>query len=100
VFFYTGDTWDLKVMQHVMLLGMAIAVIPTVLLFFFNDDNALGTESDSLRRIIQEQKRRRIQEQRDQQGIRQPLLGGRRSSGLRGREEVTRGRVRSRDRDL
>ena len=81
VFHYTGDTWDLQIMQQVMLLGMAIALVPTAILFFFNDDKTLGAESDSLRRIIQEQKRRRILEQREQQGLeslgglRKPLLG-------------------------
>lgn len=38
IFLYTGDTWDLGTMQSVMLLGMAVALLPTLLLFFLDDD--------------------------------------------------------------
>ena len=47
-------------MQSVMLLGMAVALLPALLLFFLDDDRSLGPESDSLRKILQSHKRRRI----------------------------------------
>jgi hypothetical protein len=38
----------LQVLQRVMLVGMAMALIPAAMLFFFDDSKALGTESEGL----------------------------------------------------
>ena len=34
-------------LQHVILTGLVVGVIPVVSLFFFNDDLALGDESEA-----------------------------------------------------
>ena len=59
-----------QIMQHVMLLGMAFALIPTSILLLLNDDWALGPESDSLLRIMKQQQRRKLP------GARQVVTGG------------------------
>ena len=48
-FAITGNTWNVQTLQHVILVGMALAVVPVLALLCFNDDLSLGTESDALR---------------------------------------------------
>lgn len=48
-FAVTGNTWHVQTLQHVILVGMALAVVPVLALLCFDDDLALGAESDAVR---------------------------------------------------
>ena len=48
-FAVTGNKWDVITLQHVILVGMALAVLPTLALLCFDDDQSLGPESDAVR---------------------------------------------------
>ena len=54
VFALTGNSWRLDTLQRVMLMGMACAVAPTVVLLLFNDDKVLGAESDAHQPLLDE----------------------------------------------
>jgi MFS family permease len=65
LFLIFGDSWDLKVLHTVMLVGVGISFASVLMLFFFRDDMSMGHDSDSLyeqpssREDIQESKRAR-----------------------------------------
>lgn len=48
-FAITGNAWQVKTLEHVILVGMVLATIPIATLLCFNDDKSLGAESDALR---------------------------------------------------
>ena len=48
-FAITGNTWHVQTLQHVILVGMVLAVVPILALLCFDDDLSLGAESDALR---------------------------------------------------
>ena len=48
-FAITGNAWQVKTLEHVILVGMVLAAIPIATLMCFNDDKSLGAESDALR---------------------------------------------------
>ena len=48
-FAITGNTWHVTTLQHVILVGMVLAVVPVLALLCFDDDLSLGTESDAVR---------------------------------------------------
>ena len=48
-FAVTGNKWDVDTLQHVILVGMALAVLPILALLCFDDDQSLGPESDAVR---------------------------------------------------
>ncbi|GAX74844.1 hypothetical protein CEUSTIGMA_g2290.t1 [Chlamydomonas eustigma] len=79
MFYWTGDTWSIVVLQHVMLLGMLVAFVPTLLLLCFNDDWTLGAESDSIQRILRQQQQQRAATAGaggdEEQALYEPLLG-------------------------
>lgn len=43
-FAVTGNKWQLHTLQHVILIGLALALLPVVALLFFDDDKALPSE--------------------------------------------------------
>ena len=47
-FAITGNTWHVNTLQHVILVGMVLAVVPISALLFLNDDQSLGAESDAV----------------------------------------------------
>ncbi|GIL76375.1 hypothetical protein Vretimale_5936 [Volvox reticuliferus] len=53
MFAINGNVWKLEVLQHVMLLGMALAMIPALLMLCLDDDKALGAESEGLLGVAQ-----------------------------------------------
>lgn len=48
-FAITGNTWHVTTLQHVILVGMVLAVVPVLALLCFDDDLSLGAESDAVR---------------------------------------------------
>ena len=48
-FAVTGNTWHVHTLQHVILVGMLLAVVPILALLCFDDDLSLGAESDAVR---------------------------------------------------
>ena len=46
-FAVTGNKWQISTLQHVILIGLVLALVPIVSLFCFDDDEALGQESDA-----------------------------------------------------
>ncbi|KAL3136845.1 hypothetical protein ABBQ38_005552 [Trebouxia sp. C0009 RCD-2024] len=48
-FAITGNTWHVATLQHVILVGMVLAVVPVLALLCFDDDLSLGAESDAVR---------------------------------------------------
>lgn len=48
LFLYLGDKWDLDILRSVMLVGIAVSLISSIILFFFKDDSSMGNESESL----------------------------------------------------
>ena len=48
-FAITGNTWHVNTLQHVILVGMVLAVVPILALLGFDDDLSLGAESDAVR---------------------------------------------------
>lgn len=48
-FAVTGNTWHVTTLQHVILVGMVLAVVPVLALLCFDDDLSLGAESDAVR---------------------------------------------------
>ena len=48
-FAVTGNKWDVQTLQHVILVGMLLAVLPVLALLCFDDDQSLGPESDAIR---------------------------------------------------
>lgn len=46
-FAVTGNTWHVQTLQHVILVGMVLAVVPVLALLCFDDDLSLGAESDA-----------------------------------------------------
>ena len=48
-FALTGNTWHVQTLQHVILVGMVLAVVPILALLCFDDDLSLGAESDAVR---------------------------------------------------
>ncbi len=51
LFYLRGNEWSEVQMRHVMLVGMALAALPAGLLMAFNDDHALGEESEGLIKV-------------------------------------------------
>ncbi|GIL45087.1 hypothetical protein Vafri_2033 [Volvox africanus] len=51
MFALNGNVWKLEVLEHVMLVGMALAIIPALLMLCLDDDMALGAESEGLLRV-------------------------------------------------
>lgn len=47
-FAVTGNTWHVQTLQHVILVGMVLAVVPVLALMCFDDDLSLGAESDAV----------------------------------------------------
>lgn len=54
VFAITGNSWRLDTLQRVMLMGMACAIAPTLVLLLFDDDKVLGAESDAHQPLLDE----------------------------------------------
>lgn len=48
-FAVTGNAWHVQTLQHVILVGMVLAVIPILALLCFDDDHSLGAESNAVR---------------------------------------------------
>ncbi len=48
-FAVTGNAWHIQTLQHVILVGMVLAVVPVLALLCFDDDQSLGAESDAVR---------------------------------------------------
>jgi MFS family permease len=48
LFWRGGDEWSLPTLRHVILAGQAVAVLPSLTLFFLRDDAALGEESEGM----------------------------------------------------
>jgi hypothetical protein len=48
-FAITGNAWHVQTLQHVILVGMVLAVIPILALLCFDDDHSLGAESNAVR---------------------------------------------------
>ena len=48
-FAVTGNAWHIQTLQHVILVGMVLAVLPILTLLCFDDDHSLGEESDAVR---------------------------------------------------
>ena len=46
-FAVTDNKWQISTLQHVILIGLVLALVPIVSLFCFDDDKALGKESDA-----------------------------------------------------
>ncbi|KAL0019911.1 hypothetical protein WJX77_007083 [Trebouxia sp. C0004] len=46
-FAVTDNKWQISTLQHVILIGLVLALVPIVSLFCFDDDKALGEESDA-----------------------------------------------------
>jgi len=46
-FAVTGNKWQISTLQHVILIGLVLALVPIASLFCFDDDKALGEESDA-----------------------------------------------------
>ena len=45
-FAITGNAWHIQTLQHVILVGMALALVPILALLCLDDDKSLGAESD------------------------------------------------------
>lgn len=48
-FAVTGNAWHIRTLQHVILVGMLLAVVPVIALLCFDDNHSLGAESDEVR---------------------------------------------------
>ncbi len=48
-FAITGNAWHVQTLQHVILVGMVLAVTPILALLCFDDDHSLGAESNAVR---------------------------------------------------
>jgi len=48
IFVTVGDSWTLPELNTVMMAGLCLAVLPCATCFLFNDDYALGAESDAV----------------------------------------------------
>ena len=46
-FAYTGNKWHVQTLQHVILVGLVLALVPVMVLMCFDDDKALGKESSA-----------------------------------------------------
>ncbi|DBA78565.1 TPA: hypothetical protein ACH3X2_007878 [Trebouxia sp. C0005] len=46
-FAVTGNKWQISTLQRVILIGLVLALVPIVSLFCFDDDKALGQESEA-----------------------------------------------------
>jgi hypothetical protein len=51
-FAVTGNAWHVQTLQHVILVGMVLAVIPILALLCFDDDHSLGAESNAVRHQV------------------------------------------------
>lgn len=88
VFYFHGNVWELTILEHVMLVGMAVALIPSTLYFLFDDRLALGAESEGLLETLRKRRSESRGSSLDQGGSRRSSIsslyhGGarRRSSG-------------------
>ena len=45
---FIGNAWTIPSLQAIIALGMVLSLVPTVSLFFFDDDKTLGHESEAL----------------------------------------------------
>ena len=48
-FAVTGNKWHLQTLQHVILVGMVLSIVPILALLCLDDDQSLGQESDAVR---------------------------------------------------
>ena len=48
-FAITGNAWHIQTLQHVILVGMVLALVPILALLCLDDDKSLGSESDAHR---------------------------------------------------
>jgi hypothetical protein len=48
LFLYEGDTWYHMTLRLVFIVGVSLCVPAAIMLFFFNDDKALGDESEAV----------------------------------------------------
>eukprot|EP00891_Asterochloris_glomerata_P001821 jgi/Astpho2/1821/Aster-00353 len=52
VFWVTGNSWDVTSLERVILIGMAAALVPALVLLQFDDRKALGHESDAVKQPL------------------------------------------------
>jgi len=48
LFFIFGDIWDIAILKTVMLVGIAVSLLSTAILFLFRDDRSMGTDSEGM----------------------------------------------------
>ncbi len=46
-FAMTGNKWHVHTLQHVILIGLVLALVPIITLVLFDDDKALEEEIDA-----------------------------------------------------
>ncbi|BDA40768.1 probableE424 Na(+), Li(+), K(+)/H(+) antiporter at N-terminal half [Coccomyxa sp. Obi] len=58
LFYLRGNSWSLRTLGAVVLIGMAVALIPICTIFMFNDDNSLDSETAPITQSLLSEKDR------------------------------------------
>ena len=52
MFWWSGNVWEVHVIEQIMLVGVGLSAVSILPMFLFNDDKTLGADSDAYQELL------------------------------------------------